>query len=286
MAKKRGNDRDRAAANQPAGGSGTPPAELTPVQQDQRQDAIAAGGTDAAQRQVKQLADMRLDMMRSIVTEPLLSQVRQDPDGKFDVIIVLNEMFSGGMDRALELIKERAESLQVRYATLSHYCFACLTGQSDTRPGPRGARPDRSHGRGGSVIYRIWEDSDINITLNRSVITVKADAAQRAFQAPAAKASSGRCSTRGSTVTHIHFKTANSPLGPIDSLNCPKPIVHLDFTPDGRATPPPPAADGAPVSPRRRWSIDWVTAAMSPASSRAAGDRRWPKASVGGDRNA
>jgi hypothetical protein len=30
-------------------------------------------------------------------------------------------------------------------------------------------------------VYRIWEDSDIGVTLTRSVTTIKADAARRSF---------------------------------------------------------------------------------------------------------
>ena len=40
---------------------------------------------------------LRMDMMRSVVTEPLLTQVHDNPKGKFEVIISLNELFEGGI---------------------------------------------------------------------------------------------------------------------------------------------------------------------------------------------
>jgi len=129
MAKKRRNSGDKGAVKGPVQSDGAPPIELTPDQQDERRDQAAAQGRDAGRRQIDQLAEMRLDMMRSIITEPLLSEVRQTPDGKFDVIIVLNELFSGGIARALAEIEARAKMLEARYATVSHYCFACLTGR-------------------------------------------------------------------------------------------------------------------------------------------------------------
>src|SRR3954447_25236233 len=72
---------------------------------------------------------MRMDMMRSVVTEPLLSKVQANPKDKFEVIIALNELFEGGIEKALQYIKQRAEEWNVEYNWVSHYCFACLTGE-------------------------------------------------------------------------------------------------------------------------------------------------------------
>lgn len=245
--KKRGSDEGKPAAKRPVRVGGAPPTRLTARQRDVHRDAVAAEGIRAERRQINQLAEMRLDMMRSVITEPLLSQVRQHPDGKFDVIIVLNELFSGGMARALTLIRERATAWHATYATVSHYCFACLTGRQILELAREARALTETNGRGGSVIYRIWEDSDVNITLTKSVATVKADAAQRAFHAQG-EGIVWAVLDSGIDGTHAHFNAPTSPFGPIDTLNCPKPIVHLDFTPDGRAVGPPPATGGQPVS--------------------------------------
>ncbi|HEV7915529.1 MAG TPA: S8 family serine peptidase, partial [Albitalea sp.] len=246
MAKKRRKDGDRSASTRPAD-AGSPPTQLTAGQQDERRDASAAQGHAAGQRQVNQLAEMRQDMMRSIITEPLLSEVRQRPDDKFDIIIVLNELFSGGMTRALAEVKARAETLGARYATVSHYCFACLTGSQILDLAREARELTEQYGRGGSVIYRIWQDSDVNVTLTHSVVTVKADAAQRAFHAHG-NGIVWAVLDSGIEGTHPHFKTSAHPLGPIETLSTPMPIVHMDFTPDGRASQPPAAVGDQPVS--------------------------------------
>ena len=54
-----------------------------------------------------QSSELRMDMMRSIVTEPLLSKVRRavaDPamSQEFEVIIALNELFRDGTAGAIE----------------------------------------------------------------------------------------------------------------------------------------------------------------------------------------
>ena len=52
--------------------------------------------------QTKQREQITLDMTRSVVTEPLLSRVKAaKPDQTFDVIISLNELFSGGVEAAI-----------------------------------------------------------------------------------------------------------------------------------------------------------------------------------------
>jgi serine protease AprX len=248
MAKKtRGKAGGTRTVKQPAPeGGAPPPVRLTPEQRAEHEEAVAAEGARAEQRQIDQLSEMRLDMMRTVITEPLLSQVRLNPTGKFDVIIVLNELFSGGMARALALIKERADAWQARYATVSHYCFACLTGEQILELAREARELTEKQGRGGSVIYRIWEDSDINITLTKSLVTVKADAAQRAFKAQG-EGIVWAVLDSGIDGAHVHFKAPAASIGPIDSLDCPRPVVHLDFTPDGRASVPP-GADGLPAS--------------------------------------
>jgi subtilisin family serine protease len=165
-----------------------------------------------------------MNMMRSVVTEPLLSKVQAaEPEDKFDVIIALNELFQGGIGAALDYIRKRAEEWGVRYAFVSQYVFARITGQQILALAEEARALTREYGPKGSVVYRIWEDGDVTVSLTRSLITVKADAAQRAFQA------------RGDDIVwavmdsgiqgdHPHFK-------PADTLAIPDPLKHIDFTP-------------------------------------------------------
>jgi subtilisin family serine protease len=106
-----------------------------------------------------------------------------NPDVRFDIIIALNELFEGGIPAAVEQVSKRANELGVRCTTVSHYVFACLTAQQILDLADEARRLFQERGRRGSVIYRIWEDTAIDASLTKSLATVKADAAQRAFQA-------------------------------------------------------------------------------------------------------
>src|SRR5207253_2471137 len=104
---------------------------------------------------------------RSIVTEPLLSQVTKaaksgKPEQHFDVIISLNELFVGGIDAAMKYVEDRAKKLGVQYSTLSHYVFACLTAQQILDLAKEARELMEKYGRSGTVVYRIWEDTDIS----------------------------------------------------------------------------------------------------------------------------
>jgi serine protease AprX len=183
-----------------------------------------------AKEELDRRDQMRMDMMRSVVTEPLLSQVQASPKGKFEVIIALNELFEGGIEKALQYIEERAKEWGVKYATVSHYCFACLTGEQILALADEVRKLIQEHGRRGTVVYRIWEDTDITVSLTRSLTTVKADAAQRAFRA-LGEGVVWAVLDSGIQGDHPHFTAPQSPFGPIDSLTVEKPLDHMDFTP-------------------------------------------------------
>lgn len=196
-------------------------------------DATAAAGVAAEKRQMEQLVELRLNMLRSVVTEPLLSQVRQDRSQSFDVIISINELFQGGMGQALQEIEKRAQDWGVSYTTTPHYCFACLSGKQILALADETRQLTKDYGKTGPVVYKIWEDTDISVSLTRSLVTVKADAAQRAFQAQG-EGIVWAVLDSGIQATHPHFKREQSTFGPIDSLHVVAPVAHMDFTPDGR----------------------------------------------------
>jgi len=190
--------------------------------------------------QKAQSEQIALDMTRSIVTEPLLSKVKAaKPDASFDVIISLNELFSGGVDAAMKYVVQRAADWKVKFYELAPYLFACLTAQQILALAQEARDLTAKHGFRGSVVYRIWEDQEISTTLTRSLTTVKADAAQRAFQA-FGEGIVWAVLDSGIQGDHPHFKDTQ-PQFAADTLS---PVVHLDFTPDGRA-----AAAAAPAKP-------------------------------------
>ena len=193
---------------------------------------------------------IRQDMMRSIVTEPLLSKVRaaiqagagQDFDG-FDVIIALNETHKLGMDRVMQVVRERAAAWGVPYTSTSHYVFARLTARQILDLAAEAREQMKTDRRKESVVYRIWEDTDFHTTLTRSLVTVKADAAQRAFQA-LGEGIVWAVLDSGVQGDHPHFNRDASKFGPIHSLQVAGPLAHQDYTPD--CPPKPPGA--APAS--------------------------------------
>jgi len=169
------------------------------------------------------------DMLRSIVTEPLLSKVQANPQGSFDVIVSLNEYFKGGVSAALELAKERARAWGVTWATVSNYCFARLSGERILALAAE-TREAAKDGVDAPAIYRIWEDADIEPTLTRTLTTVKADAAHRAFRALGDRIVWAVLDS-GIDGKHPHFKGRRADVGFVDTLDCPAPVRHMDFTP-------------------------------------------------------
>jgi subtilisin family serine protease len=90
----------------------------------------------------------------------------------------------------------------------------------------------KTGGRTATVVYRIWEDNDVSTTLTRSLVTVKADAAQRAFQARG-EGIVWAVMDSGVQADHPHFRGSSPLFGPYDALKIAAPLAHGDFTPDG-----------------------------------------------------
>jgi subtilisin family serine protease len=190
---------------------------------------------ETSQKQISN--QVKLDMTRSIITEPLLSQVLDasrsaDTIGRrFDVIISINEFFSGGVENAMKYVVERAKEWNVKWRLLAPYIFACLTAEQILRLAEEARALTEQNGPSGSVVYRIWEDQEVSTTLTRSLRTVKADAAQRAFQA-FGEGIVWAVLDSGINGAHPHFQETQ----PHFQKDIPEmlPLVHKDFTPAGR----------------------------------------------------
>ena len=175
MAKKKGARPARPGRKVPA----KPPDQPTPADQQEHRQAVVEQVQLRDANLRKRPEEMRLDMMRSIITEPLLSLVQEkakagEMTARFDVILAINEFFSGGPQRAVEHIKMRSDQWGVKYATVSHYVFACLTVEQILFLADEARALFEEYGKAGSVIYRIWEDTEIDVTVNKSLATVKA----------------------------------------------------------------------------------------------------------------
>ncbi len=180
---------------------------------------------------------LRSDMLRSIVTEPLLGRVRKATPGQaFDVIIAPNELYRDGVEAAISWILSWVKGDDPRGYQVSGYVVATLRVERILQLAAE-AREKMKISRPSSPVYRIWEDTVVSTTLMRSVVTVKADAAQRAFQARGegivwAVLDSG---IRGD---HPHFRGTSTIFGPFDTVKVQLPLKHMDFTADGQEERP------------------------------------------------
>lgn len=211
----------------------------------ERRAEVTEQARELKRAQISRPDEIRLGIMRSVITEPLLSKVLQataegNTDARFDVIISLNEFYKGGMPAALEVIANQAKQWGVPYNTVSHYCFACLSASQLLAIAEFTHRQMSEGGRGAAVVYRIWEDNDTSVMLTRSLTTVKADAAQRAFHADG-NGIVWAVLDSGIQGDHPHFASQVPPFGPARTLDVADPLNHMDFTPAGRQ------ADGTPA---------------------------------------
>ncbi|HUU33712.1 MAG TPA: S8 family peptidase [Vicinamibacterales bacterium] len=214
MAKRR-PPRPRPSANQRSGQPG----------RERKQAPLASDALPARER-------LHRDMMRSTVTEPLLTKVLAARTASFDVIISLNELFEHGIQAALQEVERRAKQWGVTgWSSTSHYVFARLSGEQILALAAE-ARTQMAHDQRGAVVYRIWEDSDVETTLTRTLATIKADAAQRAFRA-LGHGIVWAVLDSGIEKSHPHFTSPPGQAEAVDTLTPPDPLEHLDFTPDG-----------------------------------------------------
>ena len=220
-------------SNSPAGPGG-PTSPAGPNAPSAPADPAGPIGTTAPSA-VNRRDGTRHEMMRSLITEPLLSQVQNAlaagfPEQRFEVIIALNEFYAGGIKQAMEKVQARADQWKVPYKQSTHYLFAELSAFEIKSLAAEARQLARDHGPNASVIYRIWEDATVELLLTRSLTTIKADAAQRAFQALGDNIVWAVLDS-GIDAKHPHFKSADPLIGPIDTLAVTAPLDHMDYTP-------------------------------------------------------
>ena len=173
--------------------------------------------------------NIRLNMMRSTIMEPLASRIAaakgQSADQAFDVILWLNEAFAQGIAAAAEGVLARVRLFDPSGTVSSHYCFARLTGPQILALAAETRAAIRENGRNSAPIFQIWDDNDLQTTLTHSLTTVKADAAQRAFHAMG-EGIVWAVLDSGIDGAHPHFAE-------FENLQVPDPLAHTDFTPAG-----------------------------------------------------
>ena len=178
--------------------------------------------------------DFRQDMMRSILTGPLLDQTVEFPERDFDVIITLNELHCGGLEAARQGVLEWLDKEGIIGTRLSSYVTARMKGSLITRLVAHQRQLFDEGGKEGPHVFRVWEDTEVSTCLTRSLATVKADAAHRSFNAYG-EGIVWAVLDSGIDKTHPHFRGENSRLAPLDTLGPPAPVDHQDFTPGDSA---------------------------------------------------
>ncbi|HTS63212.1 MAG TPA: S8 family peptidase [Candidatus Acidoferrales bacterium] len=204
---------------------------------------------------------IRRNLVRNVITEPLHTKISRKPDKLYNIIIDVNLQYYEGRDAAFTEVTKLAESALgtnfLREAKLPQSVGSSANPfMSALLPGPairemvrldaariqdRQRRAiEKSKADGGQkppetsdpyrAIYRIWENFPVHPLIDRSLCTVKADAARRAF------AADGRdivwaVIDSGVDGRHEHFKKG--------ALDLKLPLKHFDFTisgGDGAAT--------------------------------------------------
>jgi subtilisin family serine protease len=181
---------------------------------------------------------------RTVIAIPLLRNL-DDPEKQaeiFDLVIDVNLDYKGGREaarRRVELmigeivraLRKNATRQRVHSnVTSAQYVFAALDRDAirelvrrDTRRGPRGAIVPPAE----RAIYHIWPDFKLKRLINKSISTVKADAAHNAFAA-FGESIVWAIIDSGIDGTHPHFRK-------FKNLKLPAPLAHRDFTSDVEA---------------------------------------------------
>jgi hypothetical protein len=168
--------------------------------------------------------NIRRDMTRSVIMEPLASQLTAANDQPQQVILWLNESWTGGLTAAAEKLLEKTKPFDPNVSVSGSYCFATLAPAQIFHLAEETRAQIRTGGRKSALIFQIWSDHEIRATLTRSLVTVKADAAQRAFRA-VGEGIVWAVLDSGIDANHPHFAE-------FKNLELPRPLAHTDFTED------------------------------------------------------
>jgi serine protease AprX len=179
---------------------------------------------------------------QTTIAIPLLKILRAEdaeslPPREHAVIIDLNLGYPGTRDetqeRVIDLISQAAgtrEGINESKTKLSdQYVFARLTGAAIRKLVELDRKPGEDKGEGKPktlprtpAIYRIWPDFEVGALVNKSISTVKADAARISFSAYGANIVWAIVDS-GIDDQHPHFKYHKN-------LKIEPPIRHRDFT--------------------------------------------------------
>jgi subtilisin family serine protease len=234
-----------------------------PNEQDSRSDKPEdAGELEQSDPKKKPFLPQNLD--RTVIAIPLLrllekeiaerenAKVKNKPVPPFKshkVIIDLNLEFPGGRNGARRWVEDAIDELvgangnkdlqtqkvnKTRSDLSPQYVFAALEGtvvrdlvRKDTAAHPQSSNDERDIASSPRAIYHIWPDFPIRALTNKSISTVKADAARASFNA-LGDGIVWAVMDSGIDASHPHFSS-------LENLKLGPPLEPLDFT--GEDTP-------------------------------------------------
>lgn len=190
------------------------------------------------------------DLVRSVISVPMLNKIEADEDGLQGVLIEVNVNYALGRPKAKERVKElvriateTAGSREGQFVsdwksdTSEQYVYAKLSGKAirklvelDNEESKKQDQADEEQQketgerrkRDWRLLYHIWPDFKVRAQVWKSTATVKADACRRSF------ATTGRgivwaIFDSGIDGLHPHFKKHSN-------LELPSGLTHMDFT--------------------------------------------------------
>jgi subtilisin family serine protease len=177
--------------------------------------------------------------LASVVLEPLKSDIlaKKNAKKRFPVIIVVNQFHRDGVIEAKKQVVALAETLGLTVTAATYdmpYVFATLTAEqiwSIVRADREQAAKfdDAAKRKAATLIHNISLDHEFSRCLNKSVCTVKADAAWNAYDARGGGVVWAVLDS-GVDKTHVHFAEHKN-------LELPDPLVHRNFVLDDDQDP-------------------------------------------------
>jgi serine protease AprX len=142
----------------------------------------AAGKGEPPDRYTRE--QLHKDMLRGLITEPLISDIRNKPESDFDIIIALNETIEDARLQVEETLRQLSPPPKNLAFCGVHYVFVTMSGGQilDLAADYKKWLDNLGPGRAGPI-YRVWKDEVVHPCLTTSAATIKAEAAQRSFNA-------------------------------------------------------------------------------------------------------
>jgi hypothetical protein len=231
-----------ALPSEGAGAHGESQESATPVASGPKTDTPALDQSDP-----RKMPFTPETLDKTVIAIPLLRMLEEEKeklDKAFPVIIDLNLEYPAGRTGAREwvikrieaIIKQKGHNKDLKHQGVNkpkskysqQYLFAQLEGDvirelvRQDREIKRGVKGPKGRKIGPMAIYRIWPDFKVKSLIDRSISTVKADAAQTSFAAYG-EGIVWAVLDSGIDKTHPHFLLH-------DNLSLKAPLVHTDFT--------------------------------------------------------